>query len=159
MTSIAIKDGEAAADTQLTSETCAFRVQKLIRLPDGGVATGAGAWSRAYAYIQWIIDGESGDPPDLRGAEVWVVRPDKSIWVGECGPLYPILDRMVAIGSGRDIARAALADGATALEAVQKACEHDLASSAPFQTMSVVSVQQELPGAVTYVEKKKTKRA
>jgi len=90
VTSIAIKDGEAAADTQLTSETCAFRVQKLIRLPDGGVATGAGAWSRAYAYIQWIIDGESGDPPDLRGAEVWVVRPDKSIWVGECGPLYPI---------------------------------------------------------------------
>lgn len=67
MTTIAIADGLVAVDSQLTGGNYAVRAQKLARLPDGGVAVGAGTWRTAYAGISWLANGERGEPPDLDG--------------------------------------------------------------------------------------------
>lgn len=64
-----------AADTQLTGDY-KLRVQKIVRLPDGGVAGGAGVWHRAYAGMQWLAGGEQGEPPKIKGATLLILRPD-----------------------------------------------------------------------------------
>jgi hypothetical protein len=159
MTTIAIDaTGLVAADTQLTSANYVLHAQKLFRMPDGGVISGCGEWALVYARIQWELTDGSGDPPDLRSSEIVIVKPDKSIWVGErdC-PVYPILDTTIAIGCGRDLARSALARGMTALEAVQEAVQLDHFTGEPLQTMQVVTLA-ELPGAVSYATKSKRNR-
>lgn len=139
-----------AADTQLSCGNYAFRVQKLFRLPDGGVAAGAGSWADAYAGLKWLAAGEVGDAPEIEGATIIILRPDGSIWFAEEQfPAFPVLDTEVAIGCGRDIARSGMAQGMSALESVAHACGLDLGSSAPLQSMSVVTPEP-LPGADTH---------
>ncbi len=155
MTTVVAKDGILAADSQLTWGGYVLRVQKLFRLPDGGVASGCGEWCRTYAGLQWLADGEQGEPPNIKGADLVVIRPNGVIWLA-CGqfPMYPLLDKQVAIGAGSDLARMALADGMDAVAAVKRASELDLGSSGPVQSMAVVSVP-ELPEAVTHVSKRR----
>jgi hypothetical protein len=156
MTTIAVDStGTVAADTQLTSANYILHVQKLFRMADGSVITGCGEWSLIYPRIQWELTDGSGDPPDLRSSEVLMVKPDKTIWIGErdC-VLYPILDTTVAIGCGRDIARTLLAQGATALEAVQGAVQLDCFTGDPIQTMQAIA-PPELPGIETFKPRKK----
>ena len=125
MTTIAVSDGWVAADTQLTSANYALHASKLFRMPDGGVITGSGEWALVYARIQWHLEGEDGDPPELRGSEVLIVKPDKSIWLGErdC-PAYPILDRTAAIGCGRDLARSLVSSPPRALVTVSSSATY-----------------------------------
>lgn len=63
MTAIAISDGVVACDTQITGGNYAVRAVKLVRLPDGGVAAGAGLWCKAYRALQWLAQGEPGEAP------------------------------------------------------------------------------------------------
>ncbi len=161
MTTIAVDEsGLVCADTQLTSDNYILRVCKLFRLPDGGVITASGMWCSAYPWIQWFLAPGGEDRPTLtRGTEVLIVKGDQSIWLAEGdGPPYPILDTTIALGCGRDIARAALARGETALDAVREACRVDAYTSDPVQTMQVLT-PAELPGAVTHVSKRKPRRA
>ncbi len=159
MTTIAIVDGEVVCDTQITSDNYPMRAVKLIRLPDGGVAACSGSSSRGYRALQWLADGAWGDPPEIKGATVAIVRPDKSIWLAEGEfPAFPILDKTLTLGCGCDLARMALAQGKSAAEAVAIACELDAASSTPLVRMRVVDVP-ELPGPeyleVTFGDKAK----
>lgn len=151
MTTIAVSDGVVAADTQLTGGNYAVRALKLVRLPDGGVATACGTWRSAYPGLMWLAGGEKGDPPDIDGATIVIVRPDHSIWVAEeTWPPYPILDKTYAAGSGVDLVRAAMAQGMTPAEAVTEACKLDLCSSAPVTSMEVEQVafsEMEVHGA------------
>lgn len=145
MTTIAISDGLVAVDSQLTGGNYAVRAQKLVRLPDGGVAVGAGAWRTAYAGLMWLANGERGEPPDLEGASIIIVRPDQSIWIAEEQfPAYPILDRVYASGCGADMARLLMAQGADPVQAVAEACEHDAMSSGPIFAMRVYQPDQGL---------------
>ena len=156
MTTIAVDaTGTVAADTQLTSANYILHVQKLFRMADGSVITGCGEWSLIYPRIQWELAGSEGDPPDLRSSEVLMVKPDKTIWIGErdC-VLYPILDTTVAIGCGRDIARTLLAQGMSALEAVQAAVALDCFTGDPIQTMQV-EVPAEFSGVTTHTPRKR----
>jgi len=160
MTTVAVDEtGLVAADTQLTAGNYALHVSKLFRMTDGSVITGCGAWSLIYARIQWHLDGEGGDPPDIRGGDIVIVKPDGTIWVGEgdC-PVYPIMDRSIAIGCGRDLARSALARGKSALEAVQEAVGLDCYSGEPVQSMRPC-YPQEMPGLEPAPVTKKNKRA
>ncbi len=150
MTTIAVKAGVMAADTQLTCGNYAFRVQKLFRLPDGGVAAGAGTWASAYVGLRWLAGGEVGDAPDIEGCTIVILRPDGGIWFAdETFPAYPLLDDEVALGCGRDLARVCLTQGMSALEAVAHACELDLLSSDPIQSMSIATPEP-LPGVDTH---------
>lgn len=139
MTTVAISDGYVAVDSQATGGNYLVRVQKLARLPDGGVVAGAGSWRQAYAGMQWVVNGERGDPPEIEGAEVVIVRPDGSIWIAEGQfPAFPILDRQYASGCGADMARLLMSQGHSPVEAVAEACEHDAMSSGPIFAMRVL---------------------
>lgn len=137
MTTIAAKRGTMAADTQATGEY-KFRVQKIIRLKDGGVAGGCGHWARAYAGLSWLADGEQGDPPKIKGAALLILRPDGSLWLAEDEfPAYPLLDKVAAIGAGSQAAMAAMAKGDDAVQAIRVACDLDAYTSAPIQVLKV----------------------
>lgn len=146
MTTIAISDGVVACDTQLTGGNYAVRVQKLVRLKDGGVAAGCGNWREAHKGLQWLAAGEQGEAPEIEGASIAILRPDGSIEFAEGGfPAYPVLDRTFTLGCGQDLARMALSEGCTAVEAVAKACELDAMSSGPIMSMEAVA-PTEMPG-------------
>jgi hypothetical protein len=146
MTTIAISDGVVAVDTQLTGGNYTLRAQKAIRLVDGSVAVACGLWRNAWAGLQYVAGGERGDAPDIEGSTVIVVRPDGSIHVADDAfPLYPIMDRSYCAGCGQDLARKALADGKTPVQAVAEACELDALSSAPIMVMRAHVVEYEPP--------------
>lgn len=142
MTTAAIADGVVAVDSQLTGGNYTVRCQKLMRLPDGGVAVACGLWRAGYPGLKWLADGEKGEPPEIEGATIAIVRPDHSIWIAEESfPAYPILDRVFALGCGSDLARMAMAGGADPVQAVAEACELDAMSSAPILSMAVEAVE------------------
>lgn len=142
-------------DSQCTSGGYAVRMQKLARLPDGGVTVGSGIAAAAWAGMKWLVDGERGDPPDIEGATVVIVRPDHSVWVAdERWPAFPILDKTYAIGCGQDLARKAMADGADPVQAVAEACELDTNSSAPILSLTVEAIEFS-PIAVHTVKRKR----
>ena len=140
MTTVVADQSGMAADTQCTG-TYTARVQKVVRLPDGGVAGGCGAWSRAYAGLAWLAAGEEGEPPKIKGADLLVLRPDGSLWVAEGEwPLYPLLDKAAAIGCGAPAAMALLARGATPAEAVKDVCKLDAFTGDPVQFLALEPV-------------------
>lgn len=139
MTTIAVLNGVVAADTQGSDHNMTVRIQKVWRLPDGGVGAGCGSWASAYAGLKWLMEGEKGEPPDIEGATVIVVRPDSSIWLAESRfPLFPLMDRYYADGCGRDMARLLLSQGKEPVQVVAEVCELDLLSSAPILSMTVI---------------------
>lgn len=143
MTTIAISSGYVAVDSQLTGGNHAVRAQKLMRLPDGGVVVGCGLFRAAYAGMRWLVEGERGEPPDIEGAQLVIVRPDESIWIAdESFPAYPILDKDYAAGCGADLARLLMSQGKTPVEAVAEACELDAMSSAPILGMRVLPLAE-----------------
>lgn len=149
MTTIAFKDGVMAADTQITSDY-AIHAPKIFRLPDGGVAGGAGDWSRAYAGIKWLMEGEKGDPPNLGDADILIARADGTLWkANEEFPAYPLLDKMAAIGCGALAAIVAMRGGSTAVEAVQAVAVSDIYTNDPVMSMAVEPTH-EYPAAVTH---------
>lgn len=142
MTTAAIADGVVAVDTQLSGSNYTVRTAKLIRLPDGGVAVAAGLFRAGYAGLKWLAEGERGDPPDIEDASIAIVRPDGSIWLADGGwPAFPLMERTYALGCGADLARMAMAQGRSPVEAVADACELDAVSSAPILSMKVEPVQ------------------
>lgn len=141
MTTIAIKDGLVAVDTQATGGGQVIRVPKMVRLPDGGVAAGCGVFRKVWAGLRWLSEGQQGEAPDIDDAEIVIVAPDGSIHIAEgMFPPYPIMDTSYATGCGADIARVAMAEGDTPVQAVAKSCAHDHMTSAPIMSMQAIVV-------------------
>lgn len=141
MTTVAADATGMAADTQITGVYTA-RVQKLVRLPDGGVAGGCGQWSRAWAGLAWLAGGEEGEPPKIKGADLLVLRPDGTLWVAEGEwPLYPLLDKAAAIGCGALAAMVALGKGATPAEAVKDVAKLDAYTGDPVQFLALEPIR------------------
>lgn len=139
MTTLAYRDGILAADTVLMPS--GWSVQKVYRLPDGGVVGGCGLWRAVYAGIQWLVSGEQGDPPDMEDASLLIVRPDGVVWaVQNAFPAFPLMDTMVTMGCGGDAALAAMKMGKTAPEAVALATAVDTQTRAPVQSIMVQQV-------------------
>lgn len=169
MTVIAFKDGVMAADTQITSHNHKNRAQKIVRLPDGGVAGGCGLWCTAYGVLKWLADGGSLDDPSLlfrekewapsvKEAQVLIARPDGTLWLLEDDfPAYPLMDGFAAVGCGADAAVMAMRSGASAVEAVNAVTEQDALCSAPVQSMELQDTY-EYPGAVTHKPARKRVR-
>lgn len=141
------------------------RVQKIFRMPDGGVAGGCGVWARAYSGLKYLTEGgdpegryapkAADSPPDIEGAQLILLRPDGTVWVVDDEfPAYPLLDTVVAIGCGADAALMAMALGLSAIEAVARVAKQDLLCGDPVQSMKVHATH-EYPGAVTHVRKPK----
>lgn len=157
MTVIAFKDGVMAADSQATYGNSRLRVNKLVRLPDGGVAGQAGEASSGQAAMSWLamggsIDGTEGKAflPDISGAEVLIAKADGTLWLlTDRFPAFQIMDKTVAIGCGGDAARVALELGLSAVDAVLRVAKIDVYCGDPVQSMEVQDTH-EYPEAVTH---------
>ena len=150
MTTIAFRAGVIAADTMIsyTTITNGFR-NKIAKCGDYSVAL-AGA---AYLKIEleaWVAAGADKD----NVPKILLAEEDKfsALIMDECGILYdfskgylmPVDAEYHAIGSGAHLAIGAMANGASAIEAVRCACLHDKASGggithvvAPLQFVSM----------------------
>lgn len=140
MTTVAFRDGCMAADTQITGDFI-VRAQKIVRLPDGGVAGATGVWSRCYAGLRWLAEGEQGEPPKIKGATLLIAKADGSLWLAENEfPAYPLLDKYTAVGAGAMAAMAAMNGGANAGDAVKAAVRLDAYTSDPIQILKIEPV-------------------
>lgn len=146
VTIIAFKAGVMAADTQISLGSAKFNAQKLVRLPDGGVAGACGDWAAAYAGLKFLADGNSEDDdnkPDISDTTILIARPDGSLWrMDGRFPAYPILDKTMAIGCGADAAIMAMALGKSALESVGLVTHQDIMCGEPVQTMEVMETHE-----------------
>jgi hypothetical protein len=160
MTIIAFKDGVMAADTMLSSYNSQSRAQKIIRLPDGGVAGGCGLWARAYSGLRYLAEGGDCDdrpapdgmqgPPCIREASILIAKPDGSLWLLEDEfPAFPLRDKVAAVGCGSEAAMMAMGLGLSAIEAVAKVTKQDVLCGDPVQSMEVQQ-PHEYPEAVTH---------
>lgn len=168
MTIIAFKDGVMAADTMLSSHNSQCRAQKIVRLPDGGVAGGCGAWNRAYSGLKYLADGGDLDaranprtpegPPNIEGATLLIAKTDGSLWLLEDEfPAFPIRDMVAAVGCGSDAAMMAMTLGLSAIEAVAKVTKQDVLCGDPVQSMEVQETH-EYPEVVTHDSRRKRPR-
>lgn len=161
MTCVVFKNGVMAADTLLSSGNAQNRTQKLVRLPDGGVAGGCGDWLNAYSCLKWLADG--GDPfsgavlarvkdhlPSVSGALILIARPDGSLWTLEDDfPATPIFETVAAVGCGAEAAKMAMTLGKSAIEAVELVTKQDLYCAGPLQSIEVYQAP-DYPGVQTY---------
>lgn len=128
-----------AADTQCSWDYT-LRVQKIFRLKDGGMVGIAGNAGRGYAAAQWMVNGEEGEPPKMKGASLLILRPDGSLWVADDEfPAFPLLDKEAAIGSGAQAAMLAMRNGMSAGEAVKSVAKIDPYTSDPVQLLKIES--------------------
>lgn len=134
MTTIAVKDGVMAADTQLTGD-CIHRVPKIFEMPDGGFIGGCGeSWSRTYAVIKWFLSGQEGEAPEFEDGRILILQPDGQILMAyDRLPAFPILGKVAVAGSGGPIAMSHMARGASVEKAVRATCLAEPYSSEPIQ--------------------------
>ncbi len=156
-----------AADTMLSGGNSQLRAQKVVRLPDGGVAGGCGHWSRAYAGLKFLEEGGDIDAkdglPKIADATILIARPDGSLWLLEDEfPAFPIRDKVASVGCGSDAAIMAMTLGLSAVEAVAKVTRQDVFCGDPVQSMTVV-VRDAMPGVRTHgrraIAKPKSRKA
>jgi hypothetical protein len=156
MTTIAYKDGIMACDScWAAGGVLISRATKIERTPHLMMGFAGGADSRSIAAL--LRDVKS--PRDLPSQEalhrlgtigqdaralvvfttsgrIFVIDVDApSSKRGAQGGLWEISFPYFAVGSGQDWARAAMALGKTAIEAVEFACEYDVHSSPPVYSM------------------------
>jgi hypothetical protein len=143
VTTAAYKDGTMAADTQLTAGTLIYRAQKVYQLPDGGVVSATGQWSKCYAAIDWLVKGRKGEAPSFKDCQLLIVKKGGSVWLADdYFPEYPVQDAYIAIGCGAQAAMVAMASGASSIEAVQQVAKLDANTSGPVQYLSIKKKQQ-----------------
>jgi 20S proteasome alpha/beta subunit len=131
MTCIAWDGKTLAADKRACSGQMISVVTKIWRLGDVLFA-GSGDPSFVYQMREWVRAGRvvADFPVSQRDEDDWqpclVIEADGTPSLYERTP-YPVRleNRFVAIGSGREYARAAMQLGHGALEAVRVACELD----------------------------------
>src|SRR4249919_1433418 len=139
MTTIAYRDGVMAADTQCTWSDTISRVNKIHRLPCGGVMAGCGSYPEVLRAVEWVRGGRKGKPPKIGSS--WLL-----LALGN-GEVYAVTDNKwtkqtfiggLAMGSGMQPAQAAMNYyGATALDAGKCAATVDPSTSGPFESMAV----------------------
>lgn len=162
MTVIVFRDGVMAADTMAGDGQSRWRVQKLARLQDGGVAGFCGETSAGAAALNWLASGGSLEghedrkfQPDIAGAWVLIAKGDDTLWLLDGRfPAYQILDKWTAIGCGGPAARVALGLGLSAVDAAKQVALHDINCSDPVQSMEVEPTH-EYGQAVTHKPKRR----
>jgi ATP-dependent protease HslVU (ClpYQ) peptidase subunit len=138
MTTIAVRNGVMAADSQMTVAGTANRCMKLFRR-HGSVIGVAGDDAPALLFVDWYGSGKARPEVLLRGGADFyalVLDPQKRIWLFDkwCrGEL--IREKFFAVGTGADLAFGAMHAGANARKAVAIACKRDINSGLPVVTM------------------------
>ena len=128
MTTVAYRHGIMAADTRMIQGSAIIGdFVKIVRRKDGVLAGAAGDAGWAQAFHRWFLDGEKGDYPMLeenskgvivRGRRKQVEMLEQGGWIIFKPPFF-------AMGSGKEFALGAMAQGATAEQAVDVAMRFD----------------------------------
>lgn len=119
MTTIAWRAGVMAADSLATDDT-AIQVRKLIRLPAGQVAGGAGDLGEVASGLVWLQNGCAGDAPAIPNA-IFLYTMEGVCYVASAA--WPGLEVKgpAAIGSGAQGAMVAMCRAAMDAEAAVRA--------------------------------------
>lgn len=117
MTTVAFRDGVLAADSLASDESCAIQVQKIVRLPKGDVAGGAGSLPEVTNALQWLAKGGKGAAPSIEGSTLLFTVDGVLHLAGGGWPGVPVKG-FAAIGSGAQGALVAMKLGCTAEQAV-----------------------------------------
>ena len=128
-----------SGDSGVWLEDClVYRTKKIYRLKNGGVVGFCGALEDAINAIKWL----NGDEVEkLNFAEVTLLVATKSGKLLKYDSASPLtLKRStpyISIGTGHQIALGAMFAGATAVEAIKAAIEHDSHTQGPVFSMKV----------------------
>lgn len=126
MTVIAYKDGIVAADGQSSRAGIKYRVQKLFEHGNEIIAA-CGDYSRAIQMRDWYVKGRVDPLPassDNTFARLLVFRGKYFLEFENMSTPVKRTDKLVAFGSGSDIALGAMEMGASAIQAVEIAIKH-----------------------------------
>lgn len=147
MTTIAFKNGVMAADTLVTrgDNHCGTAHKIVRRDTDGAVCGTSGRLRDVIKFQEWFLSGDQTSlPPVGDELEAMVAYPDGrvdeydgstclGVYIGRPCPELGTL----AIGSGWKAAAAAMAAGASALQAIEIAAKIDVHTKGPFQVVEV----------------------
>lgn len=120
-----------AGDRMASDGNTSFKTKKVFAI-DGNLVGCAGDGAGIAAFINWFESGGDAESfpshigigEGMFGFTALVVNPEGELHLFECSP-FPmrVLDDNFAIGSGAEVALAAMALGKNAVEAVKLACE------------------------------------
>jgi hypothetical protein len=143
MTTIAYRDGIMAADSRAYSgdrRPMGFKT-KIKRLANGGMMASSSIHPGNSELLFSLIDKNGIDHvfTEKLDAQSLVVLPggDVFYYAGHSRFSGPLSGQYFAIGSGEDYAMGAMAMGATAIQAVDAAKQHDVFSGGPTMVMTV----------------------
>jgi len=131
MTTIAFKEGILAGDKMSVNGNLKYaRVTKVHKI-NGCLCAIAGPYDIGMEMLHWFQEG--AEPDDFPGIQMetnestlLVITPERRITLYERSPIPLIFEQeVVAIGSGRDFALAAMELGCSAEEAVRVAMKLD----------------------------------
>jgi len=138
MTTIAIRGGVVAADSQVTADGLrAGSTAKIIKRGQA-VAGFTGKCIGGQAFLDWFSSGMQGDAPLelMDGTTGVIVSPGNPLLIAhEEGWERRWVD-CEGFGSGGDIALGAMLAGATVEEAVRLACTRDTRSGGPITVLT-----------------------
>ncbi len=137
MTTILWAKGQLAADSQVTRGGMRSQnpTPKIFKRKGVYYAV-AGDLAESLAVVKWLVKGgKEDDFPETEGAyHVLAIKNNKAVeYVAT--PLPCPVKPPAAMGTGRQLALAALMAGASVRRAVEIACELDIRSSAPIKVM------------------------
>ncbi len=142
MTTIAIKDGIIAADSQTTfGQERSLRPTKKIAVGKDAVYAVSGLGGMLDVLADWHSNG--ADPralPIVGSGEKWslLVADRNGVYLYHVDAPYPLrIDPPFGLGTGGDYAIGAMDYGASAEEAVMLACMRDTASGLPVQSVNI----------------------
>lgn len=138
MTTVVYRNGVMASDSAVTvGDARMGSLRKVFRLKDGSLVGFAGDYARGVHFLKWLDTDRSEDAPSLEDSTCMVVSPERVITVYQGEESLPILygpdQDYIAIGSGYTFALGACHQGASAEEAAQASCFHDVYSALPLQ--------------------------
>jgi ATP-dependent HslUV protease subunit HslV len=138
MTTIVYRGGVMAADTRMIQRTAIIgNITKIVRRNDGALCGGAGDAAWVYAFHDWFLAGEHGDPPVVPdNSKGLVALKRKPVELFEQTGAFKFKAPYVAIGSGMEFALGAMWAGASAQEAVKCAMQFDPATGGKLMVLT-----------------------
>jgi hypothetical protein len=129
MTTVAWDGVMLAADRNIGSLTNG----KIFQLKNGEYVAGAGYYDQIVEIVRWMDAGERParrpalPDKDAESSDIVILRPNKKLFWLTWPYLrrVPVLDRIVAVGSGSAYALGAMAAGANAKQAIEIASRYD----------------------------------
>lgn len=143
MTTIAVKNGVIAADSQCTTSFTRFDSVKLKRITSGPYAGyvfgGAGSVATLSVMLAQVTAGElSPISTDDEGSSTAIVVSAQRGYRLESGSMIPSRFRgCYAVGSGCDFAMGSMLAGVSAVEAVRIATKLDLGTGGPVRSIEL----------------------